>query len=332
MASRAGNRERARQRHAHCCRARLRPAANRGAWIQAYGDNSRTRGDGNAPAYDLSGGSLALGIDRPLENGWRVGAALAYGQQRFFTDAASGTTDGAAAAVYGNYTTGPWAVKLLASAGQTHNRSDRSVVLGATSRTASASFNGTQQSLYAESGYTMTLHEVDVQPVAALAYTHLHNPTYTESGVDISRDGAQLGLRLAKISAAKDRKFNATSRCIPSFSVAVNPGIRAEEPHPPPACPLLESEPTRTTGITARENSEVYGILYDGINLGENGLVGVCGLFFWLRRIAPDTRVDQANYGTGRKWGGPWIKYYNAPDRETGYAWSNRRDSAKFSA
>ena len=186
----------------------VRPVVNRGVWVQAYGNDGRTRSDGNAPAYDLNGGGLALGIDRPLENGWRVGAALTYGQQWLSTDSASGTANGGAVAVYGHYAAGPWSVKLLASVGQSHNHSDRSVVLGTTRRTASAGFNGTQQSLYAESGYTMTVHGVTVQPVAALAYTHLSNPAYSESGagaLDLnvagqSRDSLRsyLGARLLK--------------------------------------------------------------------------------------------------------------------------------------
>jgi outer membrane autotransporter protein len=159
-------------------------ADTRGVWVRVYGNEGKTSGDANASGYRQRGSGFAIGADAQINDRLRGGAAVNIGTQRVRGNAGSGdlNTDGVSVAVYAQYTDGPVTVKGIAGAGRNSNDGARTVSLGGETRMASSDFKSNQQFAYAEAAYLLTPGRVSIQPVAALSYTRIDNPAFTETG------------------------------------------------------------------------------------------------------------------------------------------------------
>lgn len=162
----------------------LPAAARDGAWALVYGSDGKTTGDSNANGYRQDGIGFAVGADREINARWRAGAAVNVGSQRVRDDGGAGRsdTDGVSVAGYARYADGPLAVSAVAGAGRNSNEGARNVTISGTTRVASADFNSDQQFAHAEAAYTIQMKGYTLAPVAALGYTRVANPGYTETG------------------------------------------------------------------------------------------------------------------------------------------------------
>lgn len=159
-------------------------ADGNGMWVRASGNSGKTGGDANAGGYRQDGGGLTVGADTEIDRRWRAGGAVNAGTQHVRGDSGSGSgnVDGVSVAAYAQYADGPVRIRGIAGAGRNDNDGTRAVSFGAEVRAASSSFKSNQQFVYTEAAYTMAGTRFDVQPVAALGYTRVENPAYTETG------------------------------------------------------------------------------------------------------------------------------------------------------
>jgi len=156
----------------------------RGFWLRGSGGYQNTRSDGNATASELRNSSISAGFDTELREGLVVGAALSSGTSRLgFDNTDTGKSRGSAVALYGSYASGSWAFKGSASAARSSNHMDRSVVVGALSRTASSDFDSTTLSAYGEAAYSIAMAGGwMLQPLAALSLSRNKADGFAETG------------------------------------------------------------------------------------------------------------------------------------------------------
>ncbi|MCY1163446.1 outer membrane autotransporter barrel domain protein [compost metagenome] len=161
----------------------LSNSQGRGFWLRGSGGYQNTSSDGNASASKLRNGSLGAGFDTELREGLVVGAAISSGSSRLsFDNNDSGKSRGTAVAVYGSYTSGPWAFKGSASLAWNNNHMDRAVTVGALNRVASSDFDSNTLSAYGEASYAMPMSGWTLQPLAALSLSRDKANGFTETG------------------------------------------------------------------------------------------------------------------------------------------------------
>lgn len=110
----------------------------RGVWIKASASAYRTDGDGNAFGSEVRGAGITFGVHAAPARDVVVGVAGAYGKGNLDFDGVpdNGWTRNGAIAVYGNYESGPWALKGIAAYAFGRNQLDRPLAFGPIARSA----------------------------------------------------------------------------------------------------------------------------------------------------------------------------------------------------
>jgi outer membrane autotransporter protein len=157
--------------------------APRGLWGRAYGTRNDTR-DGATNGFHLSGEGFMIGMDGQLNDRWRMGTAIGTGTQRLDVNnvADSGKSRGVTLALYGQYADGPWTVQGLVAAGRNRNYSERHIIVGGTASVATADYTSNAVTAYGEAAYSVFRRGYVLEPMLALSYTRLRNPSFTEQG------------------------------------------------------------------------------------------------------------------------------------------------------
>lgn len=173
------------------------------AWGQVFGGHASQGAQDGVDGYSANYGGLLLGVDKALSERWRAGGVFAYSNTLIDQ---SGDTAGDSTRVnayglvgYASYTHEPWYVNL--SAGAVLQRYDTTRVVDFTgfSGVASGRFDGEQYVVRAEAGYPLALRGMTLTPLASLAYSFLHQGSYTESG----GNGAALSVGTANTSSVR---------------------------------------------------------------------------------------------------------------------------------
>jgi outer membrane autotransporter protein len=155
-----------------------------GLWARAFGSRNNTSDDGATNGFRLSGGGLAIGVDRALNERLRVGIAIGSGTQTVTANNVgdSGKSDGLGVAIHASYADAAWLAQGIVGVGRHRNHSSRNVVIGGAPSVASAEFTSKSQTAYAEGAYRIRIGRSELQPVAAVSYTRLDDPGFTETG------------------------------------------------------------------------------------------------------------------------------------------------------
>jgi outer membrane autotransporter protein len=154
------------------------------AWTAGYGAGGTIDTDGNATALDYTFAGTVVGMDRMLDEDTVAG--LAFGATPLGVDRSGGRdaveADGYRLSLYGNHNFGPHYV--LGVVGYAHNEYDasRRIAFGTINRTAQASFDGDEFSLYVESGLTGCWRSWVLQPLVGVQFIHLHHDDFAETG------------------------------------------------------------------------------------------------------------------------------------------------------
>lgn len=188
-------------------------------WGQGFGavaEQGRRKGlDG----YESQTRGLAFGADAAVADSLRVGLSLAYAKTDVDDSGArtgSGQeVDSYIVGLYASYNAPGWYVDGALTYG--HHKYDSKRVVdfaGAPAQTARASYDGRQYGVRAEVGAPLALGAAVVTPFASLAYNHLKQDGYTETGAPgaaLSVNGSSgnsvrsgLGVKAAADFAAAD--------------------------------------------------------------------------------------------------------------------------------
>jgi outer membrane autotransporter protein len=158
-----------------------------GVWGQGFGSTASQDRRQDVDGYTSNTYGLAFGADAQLLDPVRVGVSFAYA--RTLVDD-SGSRDGSGqkinsyiGSLYGTYTAKRWYMDGALTYGQHEYDSTRLVnFTGATAQTAKASFSGQQYGAKTEFGYPVSVGKTVVTPLASLAYNHLNQDGYSETG------------------------------------------------------------------------------------------------------------------------------------------------------
>jgi uncharacterized protein with beta-barrel porin domain len=161
-------------------------------WGQGFGGWGHVDSDGNAAAVSENFAGFMGGVDQGLANFWRAGFAAGYTHANVDV-AARGSSADVNSGVLGLYAGGPIAGRFNLRTGALLSLDEADV-----SRTVSftgffdkthANVGGNVGQVFAELGYGMSFGQVAVEPMAGLAYVHVHTGSFTED-----RDGGLAAL------------------------------------------------------------------------------------------------------------------------------------------
>lgn len=201
------------------------------AWGQVFGGHASQGEQDGVDGYSANYGGLLLGVDKALGERWRAGGVFAYSNTLIDQ---SGDTAGDSTRVnaygligYASYTHEPWYVNL--SAGAVLQRYDTTRVVDFTgfSGVASGRFDGEQYVVRAEAGYPLALRGMTLTPLASLAYSFVHQGSYTESG----GNGAALSVGTANTSSVRSGLGFKLERGLATSYGEIVPDIQAQWIH-----------------------------------------------------------------------------------------------------
>ncbi|MGY4320350.1 autotransporter outer membrane beta-barrel domain-containing protein [Bradyrhizobium sp. JR3.5] len=153
-------------------------------WAQGVGAWGRFGGDGNASGMTRDLAGFFSGVDHRFAPNWIAGIAGGYTNSslRIGDRSSSANIDTAHLAGYvgGNY----GAFSLRGGAGASFSTLDtsRSIIFPDFFDSARARYNATTAQVFGEIGYGFNLRKIALEPFAGLAWAHLDNDSFNETG------------------------------------------------------------------------------------------------------------------------------------------------------
>lgn len=198
-------------------------------WADVIKQRRELDGDGNSRDVRHDAGGLFLGGDTALgSQGWRLGAALGYLENRIKLDDRrhSSRSNSYSAALYGtqNWQTGSGSLNLLAGGAYTRHSLDsrRQVDLG-TPQTLKADYKAHSVQAFAQLGYALPVGEhSQLEPYAGVNWHQLRNGSFTETGGQAALHGGSQRQDLSTLTLGLRGK---TTMELKGSSVALSAGL-----------------------------------------------------------------------------------------------------------
>ena len=153
-------------------------------WAQGLGGWGRTDSDGNAASVTSRFGGFLSGVDAWFGDTARAGFVAGYQRSNLHVDAraSSAGIDSIQIGAYAGSRLGALNVRGGASYSFDSIDTSRSIAFPGFSDQAHAKFHGHVGQVFGEVGYGMTFSHVAVEPLAGLAYVHVRDGAFLESG------------------------------------------------------------------------------------------------------------------------------------------------------
>ena len=153
-------------------------------WAQGLGGWGHADSDGNAASLRSRFGGFLSGVDARFGDTWRAGFVAGYMRSDLNVDARSSNA-GIDSVQLGGYAAGQFGAFNVRGGGSYSLDSidtSRAMIFPGFTDKASARFHGNVGQLFGEVGYGMALGSVAVEPLAGLAYVHVRDGSFLESG------------------------------------------------------------------------------------------------------------------------------------------------------
>ena len=179
-------------------------------WSLGLGGWGHSDGDGNAASLKSRFGGFLSGVDARFGESWRAGFAAGYVRTDLHANdrASSAGIDSVQLGAYATGKLGVFNVRGGGSYSFDDIDTSRSIFFPGFTDQTKARLHGNVGQVFGEVGYGMALGNVALEPLAGLAYVHLRNGSFLESGGAAALSGSathenmgysSLGLRLASI-------------------------------------------------------------------------------------------------------------------------------------
>ncbi|HEX2654742.1 MAG TPA: autotransporter domain-containing protein, partial [Xanthobacteraceae bacterium] len=167
-------------------------------WTQALGGWGRTNGDGNAAASSRTFEGVFSGVDANFGDVLRVGLLGGYTHSGVNVSerASHGGIDSAELGVYVGTRVGAFNLRGGASYAFESIDIDRTIAFPNFSDQTHARLNGHAGQVFAELSYGVSFEQLAIEPLAGLAYVHVHNGSFTEDGGAATLTGAGADLNI----------------------------------------------------------------------------------------------------------------------------------------
>jgi outer membrane autotransporter protein len=153
-------------------------------WAQGLGGWGHADSDGNAASLRSRFGGFLSGVDARFGDTWRAGFVAGYIRSDLNVNARSSSA-GIDSVQLGAYAAGQFGAFNVRGGGSYSLDSidtSRAMIFPGFTDKASARFHGNVGQLFGEVGYGMALGSVAVEPLAGLAYVHVRDGSFLESG------------------------------------------------------------------------------------------------------------------------------------------------------
>ena len=179
-------------------------------WSLGLGGWGHSDGDGNAASLTSRFGGFLSGVDARFGESWRAGFAAGYVRTDLHANdrASSAGIDSVQLGAYATGKLGAFNVRGGGSYSFDEIDASRSIFFPGFTDQTKARLHGNVGQVFGEVGYGMTFGNFALEPLAGLAYVHLRNGSFLESGGAAALAGSathenmgysSLGLRLASI-------------------------------------------------------------------------------------------------------------------------------------
>jgi outer membrane autotransporter protein len=161
-------------------------------WAVGLGGWGHSDGDGNAASLTNRFGGFLSGVDGRFGETWRAGLVAGYVRSDLNVSARSSSA-GIDSVQFGGYAAGrvgAFNVRGGVSYSVDSIDTSRSIFFPGFTDQAKARFHGNVGQVFGEVGYGMAFDRVAVEPIAGLAYVHLHDNAFLESGGAAALSGA----------------------------------------------------------------------------------------------------------------------------------------------
>jgi outer membrane autotransporter protein len=160
------------------------PSRNLTFWAQGLGGWGHADSDGNAASLKSRFGGFLSGVDARFGETWRAGFVAGYMRSDLNVDAraSSAGIDSVQLGGYASGRVGAFNVRGGASYSLDSIDTSRTIVFPGFADKASARFHGNVGQVFGEVGYGMAFGNVAVEPLAGLAYVHVRDGSFLESG------------------------------------------------------------------------------------------------------------------------------------------------------
>jgi outer membrane autotransporter protein len=161
-------------------------------WAQGLGGWGHADSDGNAASLKSRFGGFLSGVDARFGETWRAGFVAGYMRSDLNVDARASSA-GIDSVQFGGYASGrvgAFNVRGGASYSLDSIDTSRTIVFPGFADKASARFHGNVGQVFGEVGYGMAFGSVAVEPLAGLAYVHVRDGSFLESGGVAALSGA----------------------------------------------------------------------------------------------------------------------------------------------
>jgi outer membrane autotransporter protein len=164
-------------------------------WAQGLGGRGSAESDGNAAALTSRFGGFLSGVDARYGDMLRAGLMAGYVRSDLNVDArASGAgIDSAQLGAYAGGRVGALNVRGGVSYSFDSVDTSRTIAFPGFFEQTHAHSSGNVGQAFGEVGYGMAFNRVAVEPIAGLAYVHLHNGSFLESGGIAALSGSSVG-------------------------------------------------------------------------------------------------------------------------------------------
>ena len=153
-------------------------------WAQGLGGWGHADSDGNAASLRSRFGGFLSGVDARFGETWRAGFVAGYMRSDLNVDAraSSAGIDSVQLGGYASGRVGAFNVRGGGSYSLDSIDTSRTIVFPGFTDKASARFHGNVGQVFGEVGYGMAFGSVAVEPLAGLAYVHVRDGSFLESG------------------------------------------------------------------------------------------------------------------------------------------------------
>jgi outer membrane autotransporter protein len=153
-------------------------------WAQGLGGWGHADSDGNAASLKSRFGGFLSGADARFGDTWRAGLVAGYMRSDLNVDARSSSA-GIDSVQFGAYAGGRFgALNVRGGASLSYDSIDtsRTIAFPGFTDATHAHFHGNVGQVFGEVGYGMALGHVALEPMAGLAYVHVRDGSFLESG------------------------------------------------------------------------------------------------------------------------------------------------------
>ncbi|WP_454783745.1 autotransporter domain-containing protein [Legionella sp. WA2024007413] len=153
-------------------------------WSDGYGSWGDLEGNGNAATLNRSTGGVFLGTDGMFGEAFRLGIVGGYSHSNFNvnTRSSSAVSENYYLGAYGGARFNSWGIRVGGAYAWDNVDINRDVIFPGFSNHLMSNFHAHTGQIFAETGYSMNVKRVELEPFVGIAYVNVDNDRWAERG------------------------------------------------------------------------------------------------------------------------------------------------------